>query len=353
MNYKETLFFVGKCLTITHEKHNKDGVENEIISGNVDWDAVVKLSTAHYVFPALYCNLKRTDLLKHIPQDLAEYMEHITNLNRERNLQIIKQAQEINDILLTNNITPIFLKGTGNLLEGLYEDVGERMVGDIDFLVPNSDFSKAVISLKNDGYKEKNIDFIDNTLSERHYPKITKHNRIAAVEIHYKMISDEKYFNYNHVKENLKKNKDNTSVLSFTDQVLITCYNKQINDKGQWYKTPSLRNTYDLYLLSLKTSVKDSLKNNKNFNYLNNFVASSSFLMNNPNSLKYHKTRDTSNFIKKQLFFIKNLRISRYNRKIWGIVFLYKHRLNLLTLFIFNKKIRKYVISRLKSKLNL
>ena len=25
---------------------------------DIDWDAVVKVSTAHYVFPALYCNLK-------------------------------------------------------------------------------------------------------------------------------------------------------------------------------------------------------------------------------------------------------------------------------------------------------
>ena len=58
MNYKEILFFVAKCLTINHEEHNEIIIKNLLKSNAVDWDAVVKLSTAHYVFPALYCNLK-------------------------------------------------------------------------------------------------------------------------------------------------------------------------------------------------------------------------------------------------------------------------------------------------------
>ncbi|MGB0892377.1 MAG: hypothetical protein ACPGUU_08495, partial [Flavobacteriaceae bacterium] len=78
MTYKETLFFVGKCLTISHEEHNKVLVEQELKSGNVDWDNVVKLSTTHYVFPALYCNLKRADFLHYLPNDLVDYMKHIT-----------------------------------------------------------------------------------------------------------------------------------------------------------------------------------------------------------------------------------------------------------------------------------
>ena len=121
MTYKETLFFIGKCLTINHEAHNKALVESVLKADDVNWDNVVKISTAHYVFPALYCNLKKADFLHFLPDDLVEYMQHITNLNRERNEQIITQAKEINDLLLANNITPIFLKGTGNLLEGLYD----------------------------------------------------------------------------------------------------------------------------------------------------------------------------------------------------------------------------------------
>ena len=142
MNYKETLFFIAKCLTISLEEKNRDEIELILKTTDVDWDAVVKVSTAHYVFPALYCNFKRADFLKYLPQELVSYMEYITNLNRERNKQIIHQAQELNSLLLANNITPIFLKGTGNLLAGIYEDIAERMVRDIDFIFQKKTIQK-------------------------------------------------------------------------------------------------------------------------------------------------------------------------------------------------------------------
>ncbi|MGK0307437.1 MAG: hypothetical protein ACI8RP_000389 [Urechidicola sp.] len=141
-------------MTINHEKHNKIIVEEELKSNHIDWEAVVKVSTSHYVFPALYCNLKKTDFLHYLPTDLVEYMKHITDLNRERNQQIIDQAKEINELLLTNNITPIFLKGTGNLLENLYEDIAERMVGDIDFIFSKEDYPKVIEVLTNDGFSK-------------------------------------------------------------------------------------------------------------------------------------------------------------------------------------------------------
>ena len=144
MNYKETLYFVAKCLTISLEDRNKKSIKKQLQSNNIDWDSVVKVSTAHYVFPALYCNLKRANFLKYLPADLVEYMKFITNLNKERNTKIITQVNELNKILLDNKITPIFLKGAGNLIAGLYEDIAERMVGDIDFLCSKGEYQKTI-----------------------------------------------------------------------------------------------------------------------------------------------------------------------------------------------------------------
>ena len=151
MSYKEILYFIATCLTISLEDKNRQALENRLQSDTIDWDAVVKVSTSHYVFPALYCNLKRADFLQYLPSELVSYMEHITNLNRERNQQIITQAEELNTLLLGNNITPIFLKGTGNLLADLYEDIAERMVGDIDFIFSKEDYSKAITVLREFG----------------------------------------------------------------------------------------------------------------------------------------------------------------------------------------------------------
>ena len=98
MNYKETLFFVAKCLTISLEEKNKVEIEIILKTTDIEWDSVVKASTAHYVFPALYCNLKCADFLKYLPIELVSYMEYIANLNRNRNAQIITQAKELNSL---------------------------------------------------------------------------------------------------------------------------------------------------------------------------------------------------------------------------------------------------------------
>ena len=64
MNYKETLYFISKCLTISLEDKNRLEIEKQLQLKIIDWEAVVEVSTAHYVLPAMYCNLKRVRFLK-------------------------------------------------------------------------------------------------------------------------------------------------------------------------------------------------------------------------------------------------------------------------------------------------
>ena len=183
MNHKETLNFVAKCLTISLEVRNRQTIENQLKSTNINWDRVVQLSSSHYVLPALYCNLKRSNFLHYLPGDLVTYMEYIVKLNRERNKQIVIQANELNSILLANKITAIFMKGTGNLIAGIYDDLAERMVGDIDFIFSEKDYPKAIKLLRNFGYSEvgdRDYYFPPG----KHHTRLQKYNSIAAIEIH-------------------------------------------------------------------------------------------------------------------------------------------------------------------------
>ena len=111
-------------------------------------------------------------------------MEHVANTNRDRNTQIISQAKELNTFLLSHNITPIFIKGTANLLAGLYNDITERMVGDIDFLFSSQDYPRAIQVLKEWGYC-KTVELAKYPYPwSKHYPRLVKEDKIAAIEIH-------------------------------------------------------------------------------------------------------------------------------------------------------------------------
>jgi uncharacterized lipoprotein YehR (DUF1307 family) len=298
MTYKETLFFIGKSLTINHEEQNKVIVENSLKSNNVHWESVVKVSTGHFVFPALYCNLKKANFLHYLPEELVNYMQHITDLNRNRNQQIISQAKEINELLLANNITPIFLKGTGNLLEGLYDDIAERMVGDIDFVVNIEDYDKSYQILLDDKYIKVNKEEYDHPLF-RHKPRLKHPNNIAAVELHKDFILEEyvSEFNFTLIKNDIQIN-DNMCFLSYANQLNLSIIAKQVNDNGYLYKDISLRNAYDVFLLAQKTNAQKALDNFKSiYNQMNCFLACCFEVLGKPQSLDYSDSKETKEYL--------------------------------------------------------
>ena len=354
MTYKETLFFIGQSLTINHSTENKIAIEKLLKENSVDWDAVVKVSTGHFVFPALFCNLKRAHFLHYLSEELVNYMVHITDLNRERNQKIIAQAKEINELLLVNNITPIFLKGTGNLLEGLYEDIAERMVGDMDFIVSKEEYEKTIELLLNFGYEtvHKKEYFYPEF---KHYPRIHKKDTksIVAVEIHKELLTHKyaKEFNYEIVK-NDTQNINNSTVLSDANQLNLTVIAKQINDSGNEYKTISLRNAYDVFLLSQKTTAKNAIAIfHKLHEPLNNFLAVCYEVMGKISSLEYTITNKTTLYLH---IFYKQLDEraviqEKHQRKVARKV-LNKKRVEYTLFAIYKKEFRQWILKRATDK---
>jgi hypothetical protein len=348
LNYKETLFFVAKSLTISLEEKNRYEIEIILKTTEVDWEAVVKLSTSHYVFPAIYCNFKRADFLKYLPDDLVEYMKYITNLNRDRNTQILQQAQELNSLLLANNIRPIFLKGTGNLLAGIYDDIAERMVGDIDFIFSKEDYPKAIRILIEFGYSD--VLKIDNILPMfKHYPRLKNDNNIAAIEIHKELLI-EKYaneFNYSLV-EKQTQIINGIAVLSYANKLNLSIIANQINDNGYYYKTMALRNAYDVFLLSKKTNAKDALNAlDKLTNPLNCFLAACYEVFNKVESLEYNNTKKAASYLSVFNSQFTNRKTTKRRHKLIKRYLFLKSRLNILHNSIIHKEYRVWLFKRM------
>lgn len=349
MSYKETLFFIARCLTISHEEKNCTLIKEKIVSGNVDWDTVVSVSTEHLVFPALYCNLKRTKLLQFLSKDLADYMAHIASLNKTRNEDIIRQAKEIDLLLKQHSIYPVFLKGTAFLLQDFYEDISERMIGDIDFIVSANEYEKTVEILKQHGYNNKPDKLVSAKLG-KHYPRMTHGNQIAAIEVHFRIIKDpyDNFFNYKTILPGLTKTTQDIAVLGLSDQVLHTIFNNQTNDLGYWYKNISLRNCYDLFLLSKKTNTLQAIQPVKRyFHLLNTFLASSSFVFNGVSSIQFKDDSKTRAYIKSQMKLLGSSKKMKAHKKKWDIYFNSKTRLKKLQLAFVNKDVRSHLIDLL------
>ncbi len=351
MNYKDTLYFIAKCLTISFEAKNKQEIEKQLKSTSIDWDAVVKVSTAHYVLPALYCNLKRVDFLYYLPQELVSYMKYITNLNRNRNEEIIAQAKEINSLLLDDNITPIFLKGTGNLLAGIYDDEAERMVGDIDFIFSKEDYPKAIKLFRNFDYSEV-IKYDYHYPEERHYRRLQKENNIAAIEIHKELVI-EKYsneFNYSFVDKDSQSIRGVT-VLSYANKLNLSIIADQINDNGIYYKKLNLRNAYDVFLLSKKTNAKDAVNTlDKLTNPLNCFLAACNEVFNKVDSLEYNSNTKVDSYLSGFNRNFTNQKATKRRHKLLNIYLFIKLRLNIIYKCIIYKEYRFWLFKRVTDK---
>ena len=333
------------------ESKNRLAIEKRLQLETIDWDAVVKVSTAHYVFPAVYCNLKHVGFLQYLPQELVSYMQHIANLNRERNQQIITQAKDLNTLLLVNNITPIFLKGTGNLLADLYEDIAERMVGDIDFIFSKEDYPKVITVLREFGYSDVGK-YEYHFPAQKHYRRLQKENNIAAVEIHQELLV-EKYaneFNYSFVEKDSQVI-NGVAVLSYANKLNLSIIANQINDSGSYYKTMALRNAYDVFLLSKKTNAKDAVNTlDKLTHPLNCFLASCYEVFNKVASLEYNKTSKTeSHIIAFKNQFINAKKTKRLHNRIRTYLFV-KSRLNIAYKALFQKEYSIWLFKRLTDK---
>jgi hypothetical protein len=68
-------------------------------------------------------------------------------------------------------------------LDHLYADNGERIIGDIDFLVPKKDYLRTAKLLEEDEYSPV-TPFYCEVEDLKHYPRISKPGYPAVLEIH-------------------------------------------------------------------------------------------------------------------------------------------------------------------------
>lgn len=259
MTNSEVYYFLGKCLILGENDEKDKEVIQSITQNKVDWDHLVTLSGGHLVQQTLYIRFKQIGILPLLPEELSDHLRMVYELNQQRNIAILGQINQINSLLATAGIVPIYLKGAGNLLDGLYEDVGERMIGDIDLLVSDAEFIQAVNLLKGEGYEHAYPFFECDRAITKHFPRLVHTTKLADVEIHRLPVEIDlaAHFNYEVIHHEVKLIETDPPCYVLSDRhklVLNFMHGFMANDVRQM-RTVSFRNMYDLFLLSHRVGV--------------------------------------------------------------------------------------------------
>ena len=166
--------------------------ESEILNGvdinNINFEKLITLASGHLMLPALFYNIQKKKAVYLFPEDFIAYIKSIYAINKARNEILLDEAKELSELLVKNNIKHIFLKGTALLLSNVFEDIGERMIGDIDFIIQSKDEEKIKKVLKyNNNCKSEKLN-LWRLFKPTHLPKLVRENKTIAIETHLELL---------------------------------------------------------------------------------------------------------------------------------------------------------------------
>jgi len=254
-------YFTARCLCLEIPE-NLDFVSKLIDLGEVDWAVITSIANQHLILPGIYSSFRQNKMLHLLPEELRQHLEEIHHINLERNLEILEQVAEINSTLNAHGISPVYTKGVAHLLEELYHSPGDRIMVDIDFLVKKEEMMKAAEILLSEGYFRAFPKGVLKTEIRKHYPRIIKEGRRAGVEIHHSPVT-KKYVSIFSNKKNQKtkkhpKTRNDCYVLSDGDKLIHNFIHSQLEHKGHRNGTVYLKNLHDFYLLSKNVDVQET-----------------------------------------------------------------------------------------------
>ncbi len=184
MNNLDSFLLICRCLAF---EDNRESLRKQFQDGIV-WEDIVKLSGQHLVTPALYWALSKKGLLDTLPDDgLVDYLTTILEANRDRNQIILTQVRDIAAQLNQVDIEPLLMKGVASLITDIYDDVGIRMMTDIDLLIPADKLPESVAALAIIGYKPL-AGHTYNANYHHHYIPLVCDYTAASVELHLRMV---------------------------------------------------------------------------------------------------------------------------------------------------------------------
>lgn len=275
MRHVRPIYILRFLRLLLDTNSNKDQIITKIIDSQYFWDGIVEMGSRHLVLPAVYGNLKRKNILKLIPVDLEKFLKNIYEKNGERNKKILLQIESLNALFLKNYIDHIFLKGSALLLSNKFDDLNERMIGDIDILIKKESILKARDLIIKNGYKflKTEINFTEGLIEKKHLNRMTHENQIAAVELHKEVLNGNRFRQL--PAENLFSETvgiERKKILNskrLTEHIIL---NWRFNDHGVLKKTLSLRVVYDYLNVINSDSTKMQGANKPSQKKFNNYL---------------------------------------------------------------------------------
>jgi hypothetical protein len=144
---------------------------------DADWLGIIEDANRSLVTPALAARLRP----EACPEDVAAYLRLIFERNAARNTRLQGQLDEVASCLNAAGIVPTLIKGAAWLRASPPERIGERMLTDLDIIVPAENIDAAMRTLAATGFQA------DSEIGEAHHhfkADLFRSSDAAMVDLH-------------------------------------------------------------------------------------------------------------------------------------------------------------------------
>ena len=241
--------FLCNSLTPIHDEENTDRLRRIISEKAVSWPEVIKLANAYLVSTGLWNSLKTKGLLVDLEDDVRCYLHEVNEMNQWRNEQLRRQTLETICKLNEVGITPLLLKGAGQLFRPIHGQMGNRIISDLDILIPAEQIEVAFERLIKQGYCAYR-DHLDYS-KHHHLCPLVKPGEYGCIELHRQALVK----NVSHVlptsfvwqdARQLTVERTSFCLPSVTHDILIGLLHSQIGHRCYCERQFDLRALYDL-----------------------------------------------------------------------------------------------------------
>jgi hypothetical protein len=266
-----------------------DGDDLECLE-RADPGKLIKISSAHAVVNLLAGAKNDQRVARRLDPDLVAFLDLMQDRNAARNVALRAQLNEIANALQSIGIRAVALKGAAELIAPSYPRVADRLLGDLDILVPAYSLKEAVITLKARGYSTRGA--ADNPECH-HAPRLFHEDHPAGVELHFALSPGlgGEILSPDEVLRNAIGAGDSASSLNVPNAVDRLCHvvvHGQINHGGYRSNFLLLREVADLHVLARTASeetwahVYTRFANADATPILNAYLAASSRILHTP-----------------------------------------------------------------------
>jgi len=189
MNIYHGFKFICCCLTPYYDERDLVDIRCQLTQADVPWEWMVDIANDYFVTPGLWSGLKSKGLETLLDKEPYQYLHTLHAMNLERNTHLRHQLIEAVRTLNTAGIKPLLLKGSGQLLQPIHEDIGNRIMSDLDILIPMEQISDAMDALMDIGYREADITY--ETQKLHHCTPLIRPGDYGPIELHRRALQNE------------------------------------------------------------------------------------------------------------------------------------------------------------------